>query len=142
MGCCDAPGLMPIEEAMDKMLSRIKPIQTTLSLPLAEALGFVLAEDILSPIHVPPFDNSAMDGYAIRGDDLDQEQYHVVAEIFAGHSYDQEIQKGQAVKIMTGAPTPIAGDTVIMREQAVQEGDFVRFPDAKIDVGQNVRMAG
>jgi hypothetical protein len=66
MGCCDAPGLMPIEEAMDKMLSRIKPIQTTLSLPLAEALGFVLAEDILSPIHVPPFDNSAMDGYAFK----------------------------------------------------------------------------
>lgn len=46
MGCCDAPGLMPIEEAMDKMLSRIKPIQTTLSLPLADALGFVLAEDV------------------------------------------------------------------------------------------------
>lgn len=55
MGCCDAPGLMPIEKAMDKMLSRIKPIQTTLSLPLADALGFVLAEDVLSPIHVPPF---------------------------------------------------------------------------------------
>ncbi|MEF1231104.1 bifunctional molybdopterin-guanine dinucleotide biosynthesis protein MobB/molybdopterin molybdotransferase MoeA, partial [Vibrio fortis] len=94
------------------------------------------------PINVPQNTNSAMDGYAIRGDDLDQEQYHVVAEVFAGHSYDQEIQKGQAVKIMTGAPTPIAGDTVIMREQAVQEGDFVRFPDAKIDVGQNVRMVG
>lgn len=50
MGCCDAPGLMPIEEALDKLLSPIKPIQTTLSLPLAEALGYVLAEDILSPI--------------------------------------------------------------------------------------------
>ncbi len=58
MGCCDAPGLMPIEEAMEKMLSQIKPIQTTQSLPLAEALGYVLAEDILSPIHVPPFDNT------------------------------------------------------------------------------------
>ena len=58
MGCCDAPGLMPIEEALDKLLSPIKPIQTTLSLPLAEALGYVLAEDILSPIFVPPFDNS------------------------------------------------------------------------------------
>lgn len=59
MGCCDAPGLMPIEDAMDTMLARIKPIQVTLQLPLAEALGYVLAEDVLSPIFVPPFDNSA-----------------------------------------------------------------------------------
>ncbi len=84
MGCCDAPGLMPIEEAMDKMLSRIKPIQTTLSLP-ADALGFVLAEDVLSPIHVPPFDNSAMDGYAIRIQDLEASTVlPMVGKSFAG----------------------------------------------------------
>ena len=71
MGCCDAPGLMPIEEALDKLLSPITPIQETLSLPLADALGYVLAEDILSPIFVPPFDNSAMDGYALRLADLE-----------------------------------------------------------------------
>ncbi|MCX9455953.1 molybdopterin molybdotransferase, partial [Vibrio cholerae] len=52
MGCCDAPGLMPIEDALEKMLSRIQPVQTTLRLPLPEALGYVLAEAILSPIHV------------------------------------------------------------------------------------------
>lgn len=52
MGCCDAPGLMPIEDALKKMLSRIQPVQTTLRLPLPEALGYVLAEAILSPIHV------------------------------------------------------------------------------------------
>lgn len=70
MGCCDAPGLMPIEDALKKMLSRIQPVQTTLRLPLPEALGYVLAEAILSPIHVPPFDNSAMDGYAVRRAEL------------------------------------------------------------------------
>ncbi|MBU5693980.1 molybdopterin molybdotransferase, partial [Vibrio cholerae] len=74
MGCCDAPGLMPIEDALKKMLSRIQPVQTTLRLPLPEALGYVLAEAILSPIHMPPFDNSAMDGYAVRRAELAQQK--------------------------------------------------------------------
>ncbi|MFM2577811.1 bifunctional molybdopterin-guanine dinucleotide biosynthesis adaptor protein MobB/molybdopterin molybdotransferase MoeA [Vibrio fortis] len=142
--CCDSfsPAGLSVTQGQEKILDSITTEQLSENVAVESAYGRVLAEDVVSPINVPQNTNSAMDGYAIRGDDLDQEQYHVVAEVFAGHSYDQEIQKGQAVKIMTGAPTPIAGDTVIMREQAVQEGDFVRFPDAKIDVGQNVRMAG
>lgn len=142
--CCDSfsPAGLSVTQGQEKILESIATEQLSENVAVESAYGRVLAEDIVSPINVPQNTNSAMDGYAIRGDDLAQEQYHVVAEVFAGHSYDQEIQKGQAVKIMTGAPTPIAGDTVIMREQAVQEGDFVRFPDAKIDVGQNVRMAG
>ena len=142
--CCDSfsPAGLSVTQGQEKILESISTEQLSENVAVESAYGRVLAEDVVSPINVPQNTNSAMDGYAVRGDDLDQEQYHVVAEVFAGHSYDQEIQKGQAVKIMTGAPTPIAGDTVIMREQAVQEGDFVRFPDAKIDVGQNVRMAG
>ena len=142
--CCDSfsPAGLSVTQGQEKILESIATEQLSENVAVESAYGRVLAEDVVSPINVPQNTNSAMDGYAIRGDDLAQEQYHVVAEVFAGHSYDQEIQKGQAVKIMTGAPTPIAGDTVIMREQAVQEGDFVRFPDAKIDVGQNVRMAG
>ncbi|MDK9763942.1 bifunctional molybdopterin-guanine dinucleotide biosynthesis adaptor protein MobB/molybdopterin molybdotransferase MoeA [Vibrio sp. D420a] len=142
--CCDSfsPAGLSVTQGQEKILDSITTEQLSENVAVESAYGRVLAEDVVSPINVPQNTNSAMDGYAIRGDDLDQEQYHVVAEVFAGHSYDQEIQKGQAVKIMTGAPTPIAGDTVVMREQAVQEGDFVRFPDAKIDVGQNVRMAG
>ncbi|KDN30039.1 molybdopterin-guanine dinucleotide biosynthesis protein MobB [Vibrio fortis] len=142
--CCDSfsPAGLSVTQGQEKILDSITTEQLSENVAVESAYGRVLAEDVVSPINVPQNTNSAMDGYAIRGDDLDQEQYHVVAEVFAGHSYDQEIQKGQAVKIMTGAPTPIAGDTVIMREQAVQDGDFVRFPEAKIDVGQNVRMAG
>ncbi|MEZ9057898.1 bifunctional molybdopterin-guanine dinucleotide biosynthesis adaptor protein MobB/molybdopterin molybdotransferase MoeA [Vibrio pelagius] len=142
--CCDSfsPAGLSVAQGQEKILESITTETLSESVAVESAYGRVLAEDIVSPINVPQNTNSAMDGYAVRGDDLNQEQYHVVAEVFAGHSYDQEIQKGQAVKIMTGAPTPIGGDTVIMREQAVQEGDFVRFPDAKIDVGQNVRMAG
>lgn len=142
--CCDSfsPAGLSVTQGQEKILESITTEQLDESVAVESAYGRVLAEDIISPINVPQNTNSAMDGYAIRGDDLDQEQYQVVAEVLAGHSYDQEIQKGQAVKIMTGAPTPIGGDTVIMREQAVQDGEFVRFPNAKIDVGQNVRMAG
>ncbi|KAB0303716.1 bifunctional molybdopterin-guanine dinucleotide biosynthesis adaptor protein MobB/molybdopterin molybdotransferase MoeA [Vibrio fortis] len=142
--CCDSfsPAGLSVTQGQEKILESIATEQLSENVAVESAYGRVLAEDVVSPINVPQNTNSAMDGYAIRGDDLDQEQYHVVAEVLAGHSYDQEIQKGQAVKIMTGAPTPIAGDTVIMREQAVQDGDFVRFPEAKIDVGQNVRLAG
>lgn len=142
--CCDSfsPAGLSVTQGQEKILESITTEQLGESVAVESAYGRVLAEDIISPINVPQNTNSAMDGYAIRGDDLDQEQYQVVAEVLAGHSYDQEIQKGQAVKIMTGAPTPIGGDTVIMREQAVQDGEFVRFPNAKIDVGQNVRMAG
>lgn len=142
--CCDSfsPAGLSVVQGQEKILESISSEQLSEAAAIESAYGRVLAEDVVSPINVPQNTNSAMDGYAIRGDDLNQEQYHVVAEVFAGHSYEQELQKGQAVKIMTGAPTPISGDTVIMREQAVQEGNFVRFPDAKIDVGQNVRMAG
>lgn len=83
-----------------------------------------------------------MDGYAIRSDDVDRDSYQVVAEVMAGHAYDQPLEVGQAVKIMTGAPTPLNGDTVVMREQASQEGDKVTFNGAHIKAGQNVRQAG
>ena len=121
MGCCDAPGLMPIEEAMEQMLSPIKPIQTTSQLPLAEAIGYVLAEDILSPIFVPPFDNSAMDGYAIRIADLNNSNVLPSAgKSFAGQPFEGEWPKGTCVRIMTGAQIPEGCDAVIMQENTEQ----------------------
>ncbi len=87
-----------------------------------------------------------MDGYAIRGDDLNRNSYTVVAHVLAGHSYDQPLELGQAVRIMTGAPPtpPANADTVIMREQAQQDGDIVTFDTAKAPIkpSQNVRQAG
>jgi len=83
-----------------------------------------------------------MDGYAIRGDDLDRQHYQIVAEVLAGHAYDRPLEKGQAVKIMTGAPTPELADTVVMREQAIETSDGVTFSGATIKQGQNVRQAG
>ncbi len=143
MGCCDAPGLMPLEEAMENMLSRIKPIQTTLQLPLAEAIGYVLAEDILSPIFVPPFDNSAMDGYAIRIADLNSNATMPVAgKSFAGQPFEGEWPQGSCVRIMTGAKIPDGCDAVIMQENTVVGEDGVTFTQTEVKPQNNIRPTG
>ncbi|PFG58395.1 molybdopterin molybdochelatase [Vibrio sp. ES.051] len=143
MGCCDAPGLMPIEEAMDKMLSRIKPIQTTLSLPLSDALGWVLAEDVLSPIHVPPFDNSAMDGYAIRIQDLETSTVlPLVGKSFAGQPFEGEWPQGSCIRIMTGAKVPQGCDAVIMQENTEVTDAGIQFNQTEVKPQNNIRPTG
>lgn len=143
MGCCDAPGLMPLEDAMENMLSRIKPIQTTLRLPVAEALGFVLAEDILSPIFVPPFDNSAMDGYAIRIADLAQSTTLPMAgKSFAGQPFDGEWPVGTCIRIMTGAKIPEGCDAVIMQENTEVTENGIQFNQTDVKPQNNIRPTG
>ncbi|EGA70745.1 molybdopterin biosynthesis protein MoeA [Vibrio sinaloensis DSM 21326] len=143
MGCCDAPGLMPIEDAMDKMLSPIKPIQTTLQLPLADAIGYVLAEDILSPIFVPPFDNSAMDGYAIRLSDLATNNVMPLAgKSFAGQPFEGDWPKGQCVRIMTGAKIPDGCDAVIMQENTEVTESGIQFNQTDVKAQNNIRPTG
>lgn len=143
MGCCDAPGLMPIEDAMEKMLSPIKPIQTTLQLPLAEAIGYVLAEDILSPIFVPPFDNSAMDGYAIRLADLETNNLMPLAgKSFAGQPFEGEWPQGHCIRIMTGAKIPEGCDAVIMQENTDVTDAGIQFNQANVKPQNNIRPTG
>ncbi|EGQ9063938.1 bifunctional molybdopterin-guanine dinucleotide biosynthesis adaptor protein MobB/molybdopterin molybdotransferase MoeA [Vibrio parahaemolyticus] len=142
--CCDtlSPAFLSVVQGQEKILSLVNTVSEIEACKIENAYGRVLAEDIISPVNVPQYTNSAMDGYAIRSDDVDRDSYQVVAEVMAGHAYDQPLEVGQAVKIMTGAPTPRNGDTVVMREQAFQEGDKVTFNGANIKAGQNVRQAG
>ncbi|MEP7733211.1 bifunctional molybdopterin-guanine dinucleotide biosynthesis adaptor protein MobB/molybdopterin molybdotransferase MoeA [Vibrio parahaemolyticus] len=142
--CCDtlSPAFLSVVQGQEKILSLVNTVSKIEACKIENAYGRVLAEHIISPVNVPQYTNSAMDGYAIRSDDVDRDSYQVVAEVMAGHAYDQPLEVGQAVKIMTGAPTPRNGDTVVMREQAIQEGDKVTFNGANIKAGQNVRQAG
>ncbi|HCE5210140.1 TPA: bifunctional molybdopterin-guanine dinucleotide biosynthesis adaptor protein MobB/molybdopterin molybdotransferase MoeA [Vibrio parahaemolyticus] len=142
--CCDtlSPAFLSVVQGQDKILSLVNTVSEIEACKIENAYGRVLAEHIISPVNVPQYTNSAMDGYAIRSDDVDRDSYQIVAEVMAGHAYDQPLEVGQAVKIMTGAPTPLNGDTVVMREQASQEGDKVTFNGANIKAGQNVRQAG
>ncbi|HCG7072296.1 TPA: bifunctional molybdopterin-guanine dinucleotide biosynthesis adaptor protein MobB/molybdopterin molybdotransferase MoeA [Vibrio parahaemolyticus] len=142
--CCDtlSPAFLSVVQGQEKILSLVNTVSEIEACKIENAYGRVLAEHIISPVNVPQYTNSAMDGYAIRSDDVKCDSYQVVAEVMAGHAYDQPLEVGQAVKIMTGAPTPRNGDTVVMREQASQEGDKVTFNGANIKAGQNVRQAG
>ncbi|MBA5763514.1 bifunctional molybdopterin-guanine dinucleotide biosynthesis adaptor protein MobB/molybdopterin molybdotransferase MoeA [Vibrio sp. 404] len=142
--CCDilSPAFLSVVQGQEKILSLVNTVSETEACPMQQSYTRVLAQDIISPVNVPQYTNSAMDGFAIRGDDLKCEHYQVVAEVLAGHAYEQEVLKGQAVKIMTGAPMPLGADTVVMREQATENGDKVTFNGVCIKVGQNVRQAG
>ncbi|GHX09343.1 bifunctional molybdopterin-guanine dinucleotide biosynthesis adaptor protein MobB/molybdopterin molybdotransferase MoeA [Vibrio cholerae] len=142
--CCDtlSPAFLSVEQGREKILSLISPLAETESVAIQECYQRVLAREVFSPINVPAYRNSAMDGYALRSDDLERDSYRVVAEVLAGSHYPKTVELGEAVKIMTGAPMPLGADTVVMREQATQNGELVSFAGAKIKAGQNVRQAG
>ncbi len=142
--CCDTlyPAFLSVEQGREKILSLILPLAETESVAIQECYQRVLAREVFSPINVPAYRNSAMDGYALRSDDLERDSYRVVAEVLAGSHYPKTVALGEAVKIMTGAPMPLGADTVVMREQATQNGELVSFAGAKIKAGQNVRQAG
>lgn len=144
MDCCNTPKLLPLDEALEKMLLNIKATEKTLTLPLDQACGYVLAENILSPIFVPPFDNSAMDGYAVRLTDLNSNaSLKQIGKSFAGKPFDGEYQAQSCVRIMTGAQIPAGYDAVIMQEQTQVNGDLIDFSDAlPIKEHQNIRPKG
>jgi molybdopterin molybdotransferase len=139
-------------DAVQAFLARlVAPLVVTEreSVSLRDALGRVLAEDIVSPVSVPPHDNSAMDGYAFDGAILATDapadhsiQLRVVGTALAGAAWRGALAPGDAVRIMTGAMMPAGLDTVIPQEFCQVEGDVVRFPDRVLRRGDNRRFAG
>ncbi|MEZ9887096.1 molybdopterin molybdotransferase MoeA [Vibrio breoganii] len=143
MGCCDAPGLMPIEEAMAKILENTHTVQETESLALDKAIGRVLASEILSPIHVPPFDNSAMDGYAVRIADLNtQSTLPLAGQSFAGAPLQGEWPETTCIRIMTGAQIPEGCDAVVMQENVTVTDEGIVFDPSSVKTNQNIRPLG
>ncbi|GAD89309.1 MULTISPECIES: bifunctional molybdopterin-guanine dinucleotide biosynthesis adaptor protein MobB/molybdopterin molybdotransferase MoeA [Vibrio] len=146
--CCDtlSPAFLSVEQGIERILNAVSPLTQSTTVTIDHALHHVLAQDIVSSINVPQHTNSAMDGYAIRDQDVALESFKLVGEVMAGQSYPSELNAGEAVKIMTGAPVPSNGTTVIMREQSdtfEKDGQhFVTFNSALVKAGQNVRLAG
>ncbi|MTH47652.1 molybdopterin molybdotransferase MoeA [Intestinirhabdus alba] len=135
-------GLMPLETALEQMLSRITPLTAVESLPLTQCFGRILAADVVSPLNVPGFDNSAMDGYAVRLADLAADRpLPVAGKAFAGQPFQGQWPAGTCIRIMTGAPVPDGCDAVVMQEQTLQSDDGVRFT-AEAEAGQNIRRCG
>ncbi|MFQ2001089.1 molybdopterin molybdotransferase MoeA [Aeromonas veronii] len=138
----DTSGLLPLSDALQGMLEQLACCCDSEPLPLPEALGRVLASDIASPLAVPPFDNSAMDGYAVRLADLTSGTPLIMAgKAFAGQPYQGEWPAGHCVRIMTGAPVPEGTDAVVMQEETLADGDRITFL-AQPEPGQNIRRTG
>lgn len=136
--------LMPLNEALDKMSRSIVPVVDIESVPLADAVGRILAEDLISGRDVPPHDNSAVDGYAVFFDDLNQNsetRLTVGGMIAAGHPLDHPAKRGEALRIFTGAAMPDGPDTVFMQEDVRMEGDDAILPDG-LKQGSNRRLQG
>ncbi len=135
---------LSVTEALIKIQHQVTPLTGIHCVPLRDALAKVLAKDVLSTINVPAFTNSAMDGYAFRYEDI-QENSSTTLSIsgvsFAGNPYNGSVTNGQCIRIMTGAPLPNGADTVIMQEQVTQEDKHIRL-NAMVNKGQNIRHFG
>jgi len=137
------PNSMSVDKARAFIHQFLSPIEGTLRVPVRSALGRVLAEDVLSPVDVPAHRNSAMDGWALRGADLEGGEA-TLAEIgasFAGKPFAGRVAAGQCVRIMTGGVVPEGADTVVMQERAQATGKSITFAPGQ-KTGQNVREAG
>ena len=142
------PDALPVAEAQRIICERVAPIEASEKLALRSALDRVLAEDIVSPINVPAYDNSAMDGYALRGADLPppgapDATFKVIGVAYAGRPCAQAPQAGECIRIMTGAAIPPGCDSVLPQELATHVGaDSVTIAHDAIRAGANRRFAG
>lgn len=137
-------GLITVDNALQKIRDAISPIEGFERCSLREAFNRIVAEDVTSPLNVPAYINSAMDGYAVKGSDLPdagERQLEVIGTAYAGIPYEGKLQSGQAVRIMTGAVVPEGTDTVIMQEQAERDGDTLTIRSGH-QTGENVRHIG
>ncbi|KAA9000564.1 molybdopterin molybdotransferase MoeA [Affinibrenneria salicis] len=142
MDGCFTSDLLSLEQALDKMLSQVSPPVASEQVELAQAAGRISAADITSPLDVPSFDNSAMDGYAVRLADLaDGRPLPVAGKSFAGAPFNGRWPAHSCVRIMTGAALPAGADAVIMQEQAEVSERGVRFSQPATP-GQNIRRVG
>lgn len=140
-------GLTPLHEAQKIVLDATKPLGLE-KIGLLDALGRVLGEDIIASRDNPPWDNSAMDGFAVRWEDLKQEHaiikpivLKVIEDVPAGKVATKAVGPGQAIRIMTGAPIPKGANAVVKVEETEPAGDFVRI-FKPVEPGANIRPQG
>src|SRR3954454_3008766 len=132
------PGdLITVDEARTRVLAAVRPLAGE-RVAVDDALGRVLAEDVVAELDLPPFDSSAMDGFALVSGDGGE--LPVVGESQAGSPFEGELQPGQAVRISTGAVIPAGADAVVPIERVEVDGDRIRVPAAS--PGAHIRRAG
>ncbi len=137
------PGVTPLEDAQSFVIGACPPL-APVTVSFVEAEGCVLADDVIAAEEVPPFDNTAVDGYAVRAADTSTPpvELPVVDEVAAGAATDRELGVGEAIRIMTGAPMPSGADAVVMVEETERVGDDVVRIGVSVEPGAAVRRAG
>jgi len=142
VSCLDGydPDALHVDKAREAMRACITPVSATQTLPIRQALGRVLAQEIVPSINVPAHDNSAMDGYAVRFEDLGAPLTEIGTAL-AGKPFGGSVSAGQCVRIMTGAVMPAGTDTVVIQEVVKREGNRISVPPGQ-KRAQNVRYAG
>ncbi len=134
--------MISVTEAIEFIKQHIPPL-TSVKFGIVDACGFVAAENIYSPLALPPFNQSAMDGYAIRFSDLENTNIFTLGgEVAAGGNYTNIIAPNSAIRIFTGASVPEGTDTVIMQEHATISNENISFSPLPIKQGTNVRLVG
>jgi molybdopterin molybdotransferase len=136
--------LLPVEEAARLMAEHVSPVAETETVALSGALGRVLARDIIGAVALPPFDNSAVDGYAVRHADLKNDgdtSLKIAGRLQAGGGFGAAVRQGEAIRVFTGAPMPPGADTVFMQEDVTAEGNTVSVPPG-LKLGANRRQRG
>ena len=138
------PNSLTADQAWQKIQQSVRPLQDSETIAIDQALDRVLAQNIISPINVPAHTNSAMDGYAINGNDIPGDgsaKLRLVATVLAGQPTDIPVTAGECARIMTGGKMPQGADTVIMQEHVQTEGEHIII-GTQHQSGQNVRQAG
>jgi molybdopterin molybdotransferase len=136
--------LLPVAEAEQLIGDRVTPVSGEELVPLRAALGRALTASLIAPVNLPPFDNSAVDGFAVRAEDIDgacARRLAIVDRVAAGQVATHAVKSGEAVRIFTGAPMPPGADTVFMQEDCRIDGTHVVVPPG-LSHGANRRLAG
>lgn len=142
--CASPTGLLSLDLAVARLLAGVEPVRDVERVPLDLAAGQVLASEVRSPLDLPPFTQSAMDGYALRaGDALPGASLRLAGAAFAGRPFPGRVGAGECVRIFTGASLPEGADTVVIQEEAEHQGDTVSLTIKNpLNPGANVRFRG
>ena len=139
---CASPSLLSVDQAIEKILSPAIAVKETETVDILDALNRVLAEDVHSTIDVPGYDNSAMDGYAVRSSDCQTTGVKLpVSQRIAAGQVGNALAEGTAARIFTGAPVPAGADAIVMQEMCERNDDVVAI-NTIVDANCNVRRAG
>ncbi len=132
--------MITVEEAKSIIVENVIEIAEAKRMETMDAVGYRLAGDLLAPLDLPPFDQSNVDGYAVRS--LETNSWNVIGEIKAGDNCTVELKEGEAVRVFTGAMVPVGCDCVIMQERITREGNKISCDTIELKTGEHIRKKG